>query len=229
MRSIPATLAALVLLQAVAITAAEPPQQSAVQPDTPERPVTDDTVTAGDVAKTPLTDLNLSRDEIPDLLIRAQTNPYDVAGLHRCTDIVGAVQQFDAVLGEDLDTAEARTRGVDAGRVAQWAVGSFIPFRGLIREVSGARAHERRVRDAIVGGMMRRAFLKGLGQQKGCRYPGRPARTDEAKQIKAGMEAADRAAVERKEIEKRTRKTERDRKEGDGPQFVSQPVVQPLK
>lgn len=232
MRLISAALAALTLLPAapaVAEKAAQSPERQNTPQESPERPVTDDTVTAGDVAKTPLTDLNLSRDEIPDLLIRARADPYDLSGLNRCADIVGAVQQLDAVLGEDLDTAEARNRGVDAGRVAQWAVGSFIPFRGLIREVSGARAHERRVRDAVIGGMMRRAFLKGLGQQKGCRYPGRPARADEVEQIKAGMDAADRAAVERKAIEKRTRKAERDRKEDDGPQFVSQPVVQPLK
>ena len=204
-------------------------QQQPAQDSEPERPVTDDAVTAGDVAMTPLSDLNLSKDEIPLLLIEARADPYDMTGLHRCSDIVAAVRNLDAILGEDLDTAEARTRGVDAGRVAQWAVGTFIPFRGLIREISGARAHERRLRDAIIGGMMRRAFLKGLGQQKGCRYPGRPARVDEVDKIKAGMEAAERAAKERKEIDKRARKTQRDRKEGDTPRFVSEPVVQPVK
>lgn len=196
------------------------------KPET-ERPITDDTVTAGDVALTPLSDLNLTRDEIDALLVQARANPYDMTGLHRCSDIVAAVTQLDALLGEDLDSADAKERGVSPGRIAQWAVGRFIPFRGLIREVSGARAHERKVRDAVVGGMMRRSFLKGMGQQKGCRYPARPARLEEVADRREHDAAKIRAEEQRKRIEKRSRKAERARPANtDEPKFVSQPVVQ---
>lgn len=194
----------------------------------PNRPITDDTVTAGDVAKTPLSDLNLTREEIDTLLLQARSNPYNTKGLRRCSDIVAAVEQLDTLLGEDLDIAMDRNRGVDPGRVAQWAVGTFIPFRGLIREVSGAKAHERKVRDAIIGGMMRRAFLKGIGQQKGCRYPARPAKPEEANAHREHKAAEQRAQERREDIEKRARKEKRGRNSDGGQPSVSPPADQPV-
>ena len=80
-----------------------------------------------------------------------------------------------AVLGEDLDLPQADSTGVSTGRVAQWVVGSFIPFRGLIREISGANSQERKIGTAIQAGIARRSFLKGVGQAKGCHYPARAA------------------------------------------------------
>lgn len=143
--------------------------------DKPQRPVTDDTVTMGDVATSPLTDLNITRDEIPPLLLDARQDPYKHEGLKKCGQIAAAIGELDLMLGDDLDIASAKGQSVSAGRVAKWAVSKFIPFRGLIREVSGAKDHERQFQDAIVAGMMRRSYLKGLGQEKGCKYPARPA------------------------------------------------------
>ena len=191
------------------------------------RPITDDTVRVDDIALTPLSDLNLTRDEIDALLVQAREAPYDMTGIHRCSDIISAVQQLDALLGEDLDSAEARSRGVSPGKIAQWAIGRFIPFRGLVREVSGARAHERKVRDAIVGGMMRRGFLKGVGQQKGCKYPGRPARAEEVLDRRENEAARERAEDHRERIDKRARKAQRTSKnDNDRSRFIAQPVVQ---
>lgn len=141
----------------------------------PAKPITDDTVTVGDVATTPLNDLNITRDEIPPLLIQARQDPYNHANLKKCDQISAAVAQLDAILGDDLDIAGEKSNAVNAGRVAKWAVSRFIPFRGLIREISGAREHERQFQDAIVAGMMRRSYLKGMGEAKGCKYPARPA------------------------------------------------------
>ena len=223
MRLLSVVLAASMILPAASAAARS-------QQEPPEKPVTDDSVSAEDVAMTPLSDLNIEKDEIPELLVTAREAPYDTTGLYGCHQIISAVEDLDAILGEDLDTADAKGRGVNAGRVAQWAVGSFIPFRGLIQELSGAKAHKRKFQDAIIAGMMRRAFLKGIGQQKGCRYPGRPARADEVDAIKARLEAeqeaAEQAEKERKAAEKQARK---DRREGEdnGPEFVSQPVIQP--
>ena len=46
-------------------------------------------------------------------------------------------------------------------------------FRGILREVTGAAGNDRALRAAFTAGMARRAFLKGLGQGKGCAYPAR--------------------------------------------------------
>ncbi|WP_206241878.1 hypothetical protein [Novosphingobium terrae] len=139
------------------------------------KPVTKDNPNAQQVAETPLTDLNVKKGEIPPVLLRAQQDPYSLAGLKGCPAITNAVSQLNAVLGDDVDIAKAKKRNVGAGHVAQTVVGSFIPFRGIIREVSGASAEERKLQAAIAAGMARRGFLKGVGMTKGCRYPGRPA------------------------------------------------------
>jgi hypothetical protein len=156
--------AVALVLGAVPITAADE-----------QKPVTDKTVTARDVGMTPIQDLNLEKDEIPPLLIAAQNDPYATAGLKKCANYVTAVQELDVVLGPDFDVATPEERKLTAGGVAKSVVGSFIPFRGVIREISGANKHAQEFQDAIVAGVMRRAFLKGQGLKLGCKYPARPA------------------------------------------------------
>ncbi len=138
-----------------------------------DAPVTDDGVDAMEVASTPITDLNLNSDDIPEILLSAQADPY--ARLNGCSSIMLEVSSLDRVLGKDYDIADWKKRELHAGRIAQSVLGSFIPFRGVIREVSGANDHERKLRDAISAGYMRRAYLKGLGEATGCHYPARPA------------------------------------------------------
>ena len=138
----------------------------------------DRTVTNGpdieDIAMTPITDLNLSRDEIPDVLLFAAANPYAVADTATCDQIAVGIAQLDALLGPDLDVKGAKT-GIAVGKAAQSAVGSLIPFRGILREITGAADHQRKFEAAILAGAIRRGYLKGLGQQRECEYPARPA------------------------------------------------------
>jgi hypothetical protein len=166
---------------------AEPPKQEA-----PDKPITNRDVGAKDVALTPLSDLNIRKGEIPPLLIAAQERPYDLTGMTRCPQIAAAIGELDAVLGEDLDVAQAKGQRMSAGRVAQSVVGNFIPFRGIIREVSGANNQERKIQTAIYAGTARRSFLKGVGQQRGCRYPARSATAQVIAQAEAEAEAARR-------------------------------------
>jgi hypothetical protein len=148
----------------------EPPKT-----EEPAKPITERDVGAKDVALTPLSDLGLRKGEIPQLLIQAQVEPYDLAGLNRCPQIAAAIGELDAILGDDIDVAIAKGQAILPGRVAQSVVGSFIPFRGVIRELSGASAQDRKIQAAIYAGTARRSFLKGVGQQRGCRYPARSA------------------------------------------------------
>jgi len=149
------------------------------EPAKPTQPLANRDVGAMDVARTPMTDLNIRRDEIPKLLLDAQASPYRVSGLTRCSQIAAEVGEFDAVLGQDVDLPAEAGRRVSPGRVAQSVVGSFIPFRGIVRELSGANAQDRALQYAIQSGLARRAFLKGYGEAKGCRYPARSATRDE--------------------------------------------------
>jgi hypothetical protein len=99
----------------------------------PAKPITQQDVGAKDVALTPLSDLNLRKGEIPQLLLDAQDDPYTLAGMARCPQIAAAVGELDAVLGDDIDVAQAKKQSMSAGRVAQSVAGSFIPFRDLRR------------------------------------------------------------------------------------------------
>lgn len=140
-----------------------------------EEPVAGRTPDAEDVAMTPITDLNLKKDEIPPVLLAAAADPYANVGLSSCADIAAAIAPLDTVLGPDMDIARTDSERVSAGAVAKSVVASFIPFRGVIRELTGAADHQREFEAAIYAGAVRRGFLKGLGQQKGCAYPARPA------------------------------------------------------
>ncbi|MDE1914956.1 MAG: hypothetical protein KGJ57_05285 [Sphingomonadales bacterium] len=138
------------------------------------KPVTDNNPDARAVAETPLTDLNVKKGEIPPILLRAQQEPYTLAGLKSCKAIVREVGRLNSVLGDDVDIAGKPKPNTSPGHVAQSVVGSFIPFRGVIREVSGASAEQRRMNAAIQAGMARRGFLKGVGLMRHCPYPARP-------------------------------------------------------
>lgn len=143
--------------------------------DKAKRPMTDQNVSATDVAATPIDDLNLRKKNVPDVLIAAQDAPYSLRGMRTCAQFSRAITGLNAVLGDDIDVAQAKGQRVNTGLLAKSAIGSFIPFEGVIKEISGANAHERSVQSAIYAGSVRRAFLKGVGQTRGCPYPARAA------------------------------------------------------
>lgn len=129
---------------------------------------------AGDVATTPLRDLNLMRDDLPEVLAEAIMATYASERLFECADIEREIARLDAVLGTDLDQEQDEEGRISVGRLAEQAVGSFIPFRSIIREISGAADAQRDLRGAIVAGFTRRGFLKGLGEARDCPFPARP-------------------------------------------------------
>ena len=130
-----------------------------------------------DVAMSPLNDLNLLKGEIPAALQRAVADTYDSQGLTDCAKVGAELHALDRVLGPDLDLQADERDRLSVTRIAKSAIGSFIPFRGILRELSGAADKERALEDAIYAGAVRRGFLKGIGQTMGCAYPVRPAYT----------------------------------------------------
>jgi hypothetical protein len=49
-----------------------------------------------------------------------------------------------------------------------------IPFRGWVRKITGAERHDKTIQQSIAAGAVRRAYLKGLGEARGCDPPGTP-------------------------------------------------------
>jgi hypothetical protein len=157
----PAPLAAALL--AALLTSAAAQAQVVPEPDVAE------------VAKTPLRDLGIDARDIPEVLQQAARDPYSIAGLQTCNALVSEIARLDMVLGADYDIAEDTSeKRLSEGRIGQSIVGSIIPFRGIVREATGAARADRTLRAAYTAGMARRAFLKGLGLGRGCTYPARP-------------------------------------------------------
>lgn len=212
-----ALLLALLALPAGALAQeAKPVDAKPAEQKEPDKPVTEREPSMGDAVATPASDLNLKKDAIPPLLLTAQERPYSLAGLRRCTDLSAAITELDAVLGPDIDLPVDPKTGLTAGRVAQAAVGSFIPFRGLIRELSGANSQERKIQVAVQAGFARRAYLKGVGEARGCRYPARAAGPAEIAAL-----AAEQPQAEAKDKPKPVKKGK------SGVSYTSEPVVQP--
>ncbi len=132
----------------------------------------------------PLRDVNVVRTKIPTALLQALAEPYARPPKDGCAAIVAEVTTLDDALGPDMDIqnpekprrqrlkeqAESGAYGLVAG-----AAEGVIPFRGWVRKLTGAERHDKLVGNAIGAGRVRRAYLKGLGEARGCNPPGTPA------------------------------------------------------
>ncbi len=131
-----------------------------------------------DAALSPLEDLNLRKDEVPEVLA-AISNPYKVDHTASCADIASEIATLDGVLPPDWDevseeeqaslselAADTASDGV-LGVVASEARG-LIPYRGWVRRLSGANSHEKKLRAAFDRGRARRTYLKAIGRTKNC-------------------------------------------------------------
>jgi hypothetical protein len=133
-------------------------------------------------ATSPLRDLNVVRTKIPEVLLMAMVDPYARPPRnYRCQQLIDLVRPLDQVLGPDIDLIKIEDEDMmERGReTALAAAADFasdaIPFRGWVRKLSGAERHDRLVRDAITAGAVRRAYLKGLGEARGCNPPATPS------------------------------------------------------
>ena len=132
-------------------------------------------------AEAPLRDLNLLRTKIPPVLLQAMADPYERPRGKSCQLLASLIQPLNDALGADLDAPEpdaddlmGRGKTTTFGLMAG-AAQDVIPFRGWLRKLSGAERHDRYVQAAITAGAVRRAYLKGLGEAKGCDPPATPS------------------------------------------------------
>lgn len=132
---------------------------------------------AGQAARQPLEDFNITKDEIPPKLIAIQDDPYATSGIKTCRQISSEVDALNAVLGADVDsTDEQKRKTIDTAiDVGGGLLTGLIPFRGVVREVTGANAATKRYQRALYSGISRRSFMKGMGKAKGCKPPAAPS------------------------------------------------------
>ena len=129
----------------------------------------------GEAMLTPLSDINLRKQRIPKKLTQLQT-PYDIVRDESCRGLIADIQEWDAILGPDMDSAIYESRDAKGKRrtretsldVAEAGVGSFVPFRGLVRAATGATKYENRIRREYRKGVARRSYLRGLAAARSC-------------------------------------------------------------
>lgn len=130
-------------------------------------------------AVTPLSDLNLVKKDIPEILQKAVRQPYAYTA-SECSQVWQEVVELDAALGPDVDKPEDESQPALLERGADEVKGSVVkvigrttegvvPFRGWVRKLTGAEKHDRHVAAAITAGSVRRAFLKGVWTARDCR------------------------------------------------------------
>lgn len=146
----------------------------------------------GDAITSPLSDLNLVQNAIPQILLDAKNAPYAPVTPMTCASIAAAVVALDGALGPDLDAPGHEQSWSEKGSGAVENAGvsalrhtteGILPFRGLIRKITGAERYSEKVAQSVAAGIVRRAFLKGVGQVNHCAAPAapRPPATPDAK------------------------------------------------
>lgn len=182
----PVFLSASICLLVIACASTPPTETNPDAP--PEQNATDRAIQQSqdgfsEAALTPLEDVNLKRKKIPEEF-KSIKNPYAVDPDISCKAIASEVNKLDALLGRDWDIPPPDKKGLSEqaadgastaflDTVASSASG-FIPYRGIVRTVTGANSHATKVRKAYERGSHRRTFLKAIGMMKGCSYPAAP-------------------------------------------------------
>lgn len=215
---------ALVAIAGLALASAPALGQTAVAPAN---------VKAEDVAMSPLSDLNVRKKDVPVVLEAAMAKPYDLGRIRSCLGLKTAIIDLDVALGDDIDVASGEKSdmenvGNSAGAIAKSVIGSFVPFRGVIRELSGANAQDRMWNRALYAGTARRAFLKGIGEQRGCAWPARSATPAVLAKLEAERERLQLA----KNDAKASKAKSKDEKTSGAPMvvnFEAKEVVQPTR
>lgn len=161
------------VLAAILLTSPALAQPAEDKPDAPKPGM----AKAKDIVTEPLRDVRLADRKIPPELQAIVDAPYDLRP-RTCAAIAGTVTELDGVLGADVDDPDAggelNGTAKAALTAAEIGVDTLIPGRGLIRRVTGADKAERRYNNAVQAGVIRRAYLKGLGAARGCKPPAAP-------------------------------------------------------
>lgn len=122
-----------------------------------------------EAATRPLNDVGIVR-RAPDPVLAALADaPYALTEPVDCASIRAEVAVLDSLLGPDIDSP-SQTKPSTVDDLASGAVGGLVdvPFRGVIRRLSGSDARDKALRRAILAGQLRRAFLKGFAVAEAC-------------------------------------------------------------
>lgn len=141
----------------------------------------------------PFEDIGLVKAPISEKLEKIAENPYTMPKSLRCDKLRKEIAELDELVGPDdsmpvgvLDNIDekstreyvdkgadiAKNRAVDTVRSHV----DIIPYRSVVRAVSGADKHSRMAAYSLQSGKLRRAFLKGLASTQSAKCLIAPAK-----------------------------------------------------
>ncbi len=148
---------------------------------------------AVDAATGPLEDLNIKQREIPEVLKVAARNPYARPAKARCAFVKEELAKLDEALGPDLEgklekagegefmsmanlevempkTEAVQGMAMDYAKSAVLSTirsqTDILPFRSIMRKVTGADRYQKKLTHAYEAGKLRRAYLKGYAMER---------------------------------------------------------------
>lgn len=121
------------------------------------RPATTEAPVAAAIAQ-PFEDLNLIGDSPAQVLLRAQTTPFRAPA--DCAAAAREISRLDMALAPHLPPP---TPGDEPSALAGAVIRSLahLPFRGVVRRLTGAEAKAEARRVAVFAGVQRRGYLEG--------------------------------------------------------------------
>jgi hypothetical protein len=172
-----ATRTALIATTVLILAGAAQAQPRSEAPDKKEPPASspkygETRKQAVEIGSQPARDLGMSKREIPPVLEDALADPYGIRNLKTCAQLAAAVRTLNDALGPDYQ-AGGEFRENRAGKLAaaggKSVINSIIPFRGLVREVTGAAPADRHMNAVVDAGLARRGFLRGVQYKQRCK------------------------------------------------------------
>ncbi len=125
-----------------------------------------------EIGSQPARDMGMTKRDIPPVLEQALADPYGLRGLKTCAQLAGAVRSLNEALGPDYQSGgEYRENRVGklAAAGGKSVINSIIPFRSLVREITGAAPADRHMNAVVDAGLARRGFLRGVQYKQRCK------------------------------------------------------------
>jgi hypothetical protein len=127
---------------------------------------------AVDIGMQPARDMGLSKRKIPPVLEDALADPYGIRKLKTCAQLAAAVRTLNDALGPDYVTGgeyHENRAGKLAAAGGKAVINSIIPYRSLVREITGAAPADRYLDAVVDAGLARRGFLRGVQYKQRCK------------------------------------------------------------
>lgn len=122
----------------------------------------------------PFADLNLFHTDIPHALLIAGQTPFSPPASLYCGVLANEIATLTTHLGPVLSafgaksSANSSTTDDAVWGAVRSASGGIIPFRGVVRWMSGAEQRDRDLARAVLAGFVRRAYLEGIRDERRC-------------------------------------------------------------